>query len=142
MDDATDAAKAVSAAKDLIGQSYKIIIGTTSSGNALQLAPLAEQNRILYISGPAAVDAITGANRYTFRSGRQSYQDTLAAKEILGRAAGRKITVFAQDTAFGQGNVAAVRTCSAPAATPSRRSSSRPRRTTSHRSHSRRRSQP
>ena len=109
VDDATDAAKAVSAAKDLIGQGYKIIVGTTSSGNALQLAPLAEQNRILYISGPAAVDAITGMNRYTFRSGRQSYQDTLAAKEILGRGAGRKITVFAQDTAFGQGNVVAVR---------------------------------
>ncbi len=109
VDDATDAAKAVSAAKDLIGQGYKIIVGTASSGIALQLAPLAEQNRILYISGPAAVDAITGMNRYTFRSGRQSYQDTLAAKEILGRGVGRKITVFAQDTAFGQGNVAAVR---------------------------------
>jgi branched-chain amino acid transport system substrate-binding protein len=109
VDDGTDAAKAVSAAKDLIGQGYKIIIGTTSSGNALQLAPLAEQNKILYISGPAAVDAITGANRYTFRSGRQSYQDTLAAKEILGRGVGRKITVFAQDTAFGAGTVAAVR---------------------------------
>ena len=109
VDDATDAAKAVSAAKDLIGQGYKIIAGTASSGIALQLAPLAEQNRILYISGPAAVDAITGMNRYTFRSGRQSYQDTLAAKEILGRGVGRKITVFAQDTAFGQGNVVAVR---------------------------------
>jgi branched-chain amino acid transport system substrate-binding protein len=109
VDDATDAAKAVTATKDLIGQGYKIIVGTTSSGNALQLAPLAQQNRVLYISGPAAVDAITGMNRYTFRSGRQSYQDTLAAKEILGRGVGRKITVFAQDTAFGQGNVAAVR---------------------------------
>jgi branched-chain amino acid transport system substrate-binding protein len=109
VDDGTDAAKAVSAAKDLIGQGYKIIIGTTSSGNALQLAPLAEQNKILYISGPAASDAVTGANRYTFRSGRQTYQDILAAKEILGAGVGRKVVVFAQDTAFGQGNVAAVR---------------------------------
>ena len=78
VDDAGDAAKAVSAAKDLIGQGYKIIAGTVSSGVALQLAPLAEQNRVLYISGPAATDAITGANRYTFRSGRQSTQDVLA----------------------------------------------------------------
>ena len=109
VDDATDAAKAVSATKDLIGQGYKIIIGTTSSGNALQLAPLAEQNRTLYISGPAAVDNVTGANRYTFRSGRQTYQDILAAKEILGGGVGRRVVVFAQDTAFGQGNVAAVR---------------------------------
>src|SRR5437764_2604381 len=70
-DDGTDPAKAVSAAKDLIGKGYKIIVGTASSGIALQLAPLAAQNQILYISGPAAADAITGQNRYTFRAGRQ-----------------------------------------------------------------------
>ena len=109
VDDGGDPAKAVSAAKDLIGQGYKIIGGTVSSGVALQVAPLAAQNRVLYISGPAATDAITGANRYTFRSGRQSLQDVLAVREILGRNTGRRIVVFAQDSAFGQGNVAAVR---------------------------------
>jgi branched-chain amino acid transport system substrate-binding protein len=109
VDDAGDPAKAVSAAKDLIGQGYKILGGSTSSGVALQVAPLAEQNKVLFISGPAATDAITGANRYTFRSGRQSLQDVLAVKEILGKGVGKKITVFAQDSAFGQGNVAAVR---------------------------------
>jgi branched-chain amino acid transport system substrate-binding protein len=108
VDDAGDPAKAVSAAKDLIGRGYKILGGSVSSGVALQMAPLAEQNKVLFISGPAATDLITGANRYTFRSGRQSYQDVLAAKEILGRGVGRKIVVFAQDSAFGQGNFAAV----------------------------------
>jgi branched-chain amino acid transport system substrate-binding protein len=110
VDDATDPAKAVSAARDLIGRGYKIIGGSVSSGVALQVAPLAEQNRVLFISGPAATDAITGINRYTFRSGRQTIQDTLAIREILGRTTGRRIVVFAQDSAFGQGNVAAVRT--------------------------------
>jgi branched-chain amino acid transport system substrate-binding protein len=109
VDDATDPAKAVSAAKDLIGQGYKIIGGSTSSGSALQIAPLAEQNKVLNISGPAANDLVTGANRYTFRSGRQSTQDVLAVREILGKTTGRRIVVFAQDSAFGQGNVAAVR---------------------------------
>ena len=109
VDDATDPAKAVSAFKDLVGQGFKIITGTVSSGVALQLAPLAEQNQVLYISGPAASDAITGANRYTFRSGRQSIQDVLTVKEILGAGVGKRITVFAQDSAFGQGNLAAVR---------------------------------
>ena len=108
-DDATNPATAVSAAKDLIGQGYKIIVGSTSSAVALQVAPLADQNHILFISGPAASDAITGVNRYTFRSGRQSYQDVLAADSFLGKNPGRKIVVFAQDYAFGQGNVAAVR---------------------------------
>src|SRR5919106_2503517 len=110
VDDGTDPAKAVSAAKDLIGQGYKIIGGSVSSGVALQVAPLAAQNQVLFISGPAATDAITGINRYTFRSGRQTIQDTLAIREILGRTTGRRIVVFAQDSAFGQGNVAAVRT--------------------------------
>jgi branched-chain amino acid transport system substrate-binding protein len=109
VDDGTDPAKAVSAFKDLVGQGYKIIVGSVSSGVALQVAPLAAQNQVLYISGPAATDAITGANRFTFRSGRQSIQDVLTAKEILGKGVGKRIVVFAQDSAFGQGNVAAVR---------------------------------
>jgi branched-chain amino acid transport system substrate-binding protein len=107
-DDGTDPTKAVSAAKDLIGQGVKIIAGTESSGVALQLAPLADQNHVLYISGPAASDAVTGLNRYTFRSGRQSWQDTLTADSFLS-GVGKKIVVLAQDSAFGQGNVAAVR---------------------------------
>ena len=110
VDDATDAAKAVAAGKDLIGQGYKILAGSVSSGIALQMGPLAAQNRILYISGPAASDAVTGLNRYTFRSGRQSYQDVLdAAAFIPKNQVGRKVVVFAEDTAFGASNVAAVR---------------------------------
>jgi branched-chain amino acid transport system substrate-binding protein len=114
VDDATDPAKAVTAAKDLIGQGYKIIAGSTSSGAALAVAPIAAQNKVLFISGPAANDAITGANRYTFRSGRQSTQDVIAVKGIVGKVPGKKIVVFAQDSAFGQGNVTAVRNVLAP----------------------------
>ena len=108
VDDAGDPAKAVSAAKDLIGQGFKILAGSVSSGVALQMAPLAEQNKVLFISGPAAIDAITGINRYTFRSGRQSYQDVLAASSFLGGGGGKVVNVFAQDSAFGAGNAAAV----------------------------------
>lgn len=109
VDDATDPAKAVSGAKDLIGKGYKIIAGSVSSGAALQVAPLAEQNKILFISGPAATDAITGINKYTFRSGRQTYQDVKASTAFLKGAVGKNVVVFAQDTAFGQGNFAVVR---------------------------------
>ena len=108
VDDAGDPAKAVSAAKDLIGKGYKILAGTASSGVALQMAPLAQQNNILYISGPAATDALQGINKNTFRSGRQSYQDVLAASSYLGGGAGKNVVVFAQDSAFGQGNYLAV----------------------------------
>lgn len=107
-DDAGDPGKAVSAAKNLIGKGYKVLAGTTDSGVALQMAPLAAQNKVLYISGPAATDAVTGINDYTFRSGRQSYQDILTAGAMLGDAEGKKVTVLAQDSTFGQANVAAV----------------------------------
>jgi branched-chain amino acid transport system substrate-binding protein len=107
-DDAGDPAKAVAAAKDLVGQGYKIIAGATSSGVALQLAPLAAENHILFISGPAAADAITGNNRYTFRSGRQTYQDVATSAAVVGNVRGKKILVLAQDTAFGQANFKAV----------------------------------
>jgi len=108
VDDATDPVKAVAAGKDLIGKGYKILAGSVSSGVALQMAPLADQNKVLFISGPAATDAVTGINKYTFRSGRQSYQDVLAASSFLGGGGGKNVTVFAQDSAFGLGNVLAV----------------------------------
>jgi branched-chain amino acid transport system substrate-binding protein len=108
-DDAGDPATAVSAAKGLIGKGYKILAGSTSSGVALQVAPLAAQNKVLFIDGPAAADGVTGINKYTFRSGRQSYQDVLTAQSFIGEPAGKKVVVFAQDSAFGQANVAAVK---------------------------------
>ena len=107
VDDGTDAVKAVAAGKDLIGKGYKLLAGSVSSAVALQMAPLAEQNKVLFISGPAATDAITGINKYTFRSGRQTYQDVKTAATFL-KGVGRNVTVFAQDSVFGNGNVAAV----------------------------------
>jgi branched-chain amino acid transport system substrate-binding protein len=109
VDDAGDPAKAVSAAKDLIGKGTKILAGSTASGVGLAVAPIAAQNKVLFISGPAATDGITAANKYTFRSGRQSYQDVLTAKSFIGDASGKKVLVFAQDSAFGQANAAAVK---------------------------------
>jgi len=107
-DDAGDPTKAVSAAKDLIGQGFKIIAGSTSSGVALQMAPLAQQNQVLFISGPAATDAVTGLNKYTFRSGRQTYQDVATSVDVVGNVHGKKVLVVAQDSAFGQANFKAV----------------------------------
>jgi branched-chain amino acid transport system substrate-binding protein len=108
-DDKTDPATGVSAMKQFIGEGFKIIAGATSSGVALQEAPIAAQNQVLFISGPAASDAVTGINRYTFRSGRQTYQDVATAATYLGKTAGKNVLVFAQDSAFGQGNFAAVK---------------------------------
>ena len=107
-DDQGNPDAAVSKAKDFIGQGYQILAGTVVSGIATALAEQAAQNEILYVSAPAAADAITGVNDYTFRSGRQTYQDVATAGTFIGDPAGKKVVVFAQDTAFGQGNLAGV----------------------------------
>jgi branched-chain amino acid transport system substrate-binding protein len=107
-DDGGDPDKAVNVAKDLIGKDYKILAGTVVSGIALKLAEQAEQNKVLYISGPAATDALQGINDYTFRSGRQSLQDVATAGTFVEDLEGKKVVVFGQDNAFGQGNLAAV----------------------------------
>lgn len=106
-DDGGDPDKAVAAAKEAIGNGTKIMAGTVSSGVAGTLIEQAEQNKVLYISGPAAGDFITGANRYTFRSGRQSLQDVATVSGQISD--GSKVMVFAQNNAFGQGNVAAAK---------------------------------
>lgn len=108
VDDQGNPDTAVTQAKDLIGQGFQILAGSAASGVALQVAEQASQNNVLFISGPAAADAVTGINEQTFRSGRQTYQDVATAATFLDEIDGSKIVVFAQDNAFGQGNVASV----------------------------------
>jgi len=107
LDDGGDPATAITHATELVGNGVSIIAGTVVSGVAIQMASFAEENNILYISGPAASDAITGINRNTFRSGRQSYQDVATAASLIEGDSGT-VLVFAQDTEFGAANVAAV----------------------------------
>ena len=101
-DDAGDPDTAVGVAKELIGQGVNILAGSASSGVAAAVAEQAGQNKVLFISGPAAADALTGVNAYTFRSGRQSAQDVATAGTFLGDLTGKTVTVFAQNNAFGK----------------------------------------
>lgn len=108
-DDAGDPDTAVNIAKELIGEGVTILAGSASSGVALAVAEQAAQNQVLFLSGPAAADAVTGINDYTFRTGRQSAQDVATAGTFLDDISGKTVTVFAQNNAFGQGNEAAVK---------------------------------
>jgi branched-chain amino acid transport system substrate-binding protein len=102
-DDQDNPTTAASDFKSLVGAGYKIIGGTGDSGIADELAPLAAQNKVIYISGAAADDELTGINRYTFRSGRQAYQDVQAATSyVKALGTGKSILVLGQDYAFGQ----------------------------------------
>lgn len=107
-DKTSDVAGATAAFKDLVGKGAKVIAGTCSSATALALAPLAKANNVIYMPGPAAVDDLSGVNRWTFRTGRQSQQDVKGALSFLGDVSGEKIITLAEDYAFGIGNAAAV----------------------------------
>jgi branched-chain amino acid transport system substrate-binding protein len=108
-DDGADPASATATFKEMVGNGTKIITGTASSGVALTLAPLAQQNKILYISGPAKSDLVTSsANKYVFRAGNSSSQD-LAPLAGIKPVAGKKFVLFVEDNAFGAGNIAAAR---------------------------------
>ena len=113
-DDGADPASATASFKEMVGNGTKIITGTASSGVALTLAPLAQQNKVLYISGPAKNDLVTSAaNKYVFRSDNSSTQD-LAPLAGIKPISGRKVVLFVEDNAFGAGNIAAAKALMGP----------------------------
>src|SRR5260370_11357019 len=72
-------------AKSLLEQAYAddkvdLAIGTTASGSALAMLPIAEDARKVLIVEPAVADSITGEkeDRYIFRTSPNSTQDPLA----------------------------------------------------------------
>jgi branched-chain amino acid transport system substrate-binding protein len=85
-----------------------IAIGTSASGAALAMLPVAEENKKVLIVEPAVADQITGEkwNRYIFRTGRNSSQDAIANAVAIGKP-GVTIATLGQDNAFGKDGVAA-----------------------------------
>ena len=78
-----------------------IAVGTTSSGSALAMLPVAREYKKVLIIEPAVADAITGDkwNKYIFRTARSSMQDALAAASTLKSGS---IGFLTQDYAFGR----------------------------------------
>ena len=108
-DDGADPVTATTAFKELVGKGTNIIVGTASSPVGLTLAPLAAQNKVLYISGLAKNDYITTpANKYVFRSGNTSQQD-VAPLTKLSPMRGKKFTLFVEENSFGLGSLIAAK---------------------------------
>ena len=102
-------------AKSLLEQAYEddkvaLAVGTTSSGAALAMLPVAEENKRILIVEPAVADSITGDkwNRYVFRTARNSTQDALATAVAFGTGE-VAVATLAQDYAFGRDGVAALK---------------------------------
>jgi branched-chain amino acid transport system substrate-binding protein len=85
-----------------------IAVGTSSSGSAIAMLPIAAEYKKVLIVEPAVADAITGAkwNKYIFRTARSSMQDGLAAASTFKQGS---VAFLAQDYAFGKDAVAAAR---------------------------------
>lgn len=85
-----------------------IIVGPTSSADALAILGLAEEYERVFILEPAAADVLTGpqANRFVFRTGRNTAHDAEAmASVITFNVPGARVATFAPDTAFGRAGV-------------------------------------
>lgn len=94
--------------KSLLAAAYgddkvDIAVGTTGSGVALAMLPVAEEYKKILLVEPAVADSITGDkwNRYIFRTGRNSSQDALANAAAFDQP-GVSIATLAQDYAFGR----------------------------------------
>lgn len=85
-----------------------IAVGTSSSGSALAMLPVAAEYKKVLVVEPAVADAITGEkwNRYVFRTARNSMQDALAAASTLKSGS---VAFLAQDYAFGRDAVKAAK---------------------------------
>jgi len=105
-DNASNPETGVSQARELIeAEGAEILVGNISSGVALAVSPVAEENDVIFIAEPAAAPQITGANfsPHTFRTSRTSYQDAL----VMGNGLldmGETFVQIAPDYAFGIGS--------------------------------------
>jgi len=84
------------------------LVGSSSSGDTLAVAPLAEEFEKIFVVEPAAADSITADNwnPYIFRTARNSSQDAIAAALAIARP-GVTIATLAPDYSFGRDGVAA-----------------------------------
>ncbi len=85
-----------------------IAVGTSSSGSAIAMLPVALEYKKVLVVEPAVADAITGDkwNRYIFRTARNSMQDAMAAAIVSPAGS---YAFLAQDYAFGRDAVKAAK---------------------------------
>jgi ABC-type branched-subunit amino acid transport system substrate-binding protein len=105
-DNASDPETGVNQARELIeAEGAEIIVGNISSGVALAVMPVVEENDVIFIAEPAAAPQITADNfsPNTFRTSRTSYQDALVMGNGLLEM-GETFVQIAPDYAFGIGS--------------------------------------
>ena len=86
-----------------------IAVGTSWSGGALAMTPVAQEYKRLLFIDPAIADSLTGKdwNRYIFRAIRNTTQDAMAALAALKE--GDNLAFLAVDDLYGRDGVSALK---------------------------------
>lgn len=97
------------AARELIeAEGVEVLMGVVSSGIALQVQQIADENGVVFFAAPAASPAITGENfnEHTFRVCRNAAQDSTVLADWAIENVGTNYLILAEDYAFGQATAA------------------------------------
>lgn len=105
-DNASDPTIGATQARELLERDgAEVLVGAPSSGVTTQIMPLALDQDVILMAGPAASPTITSTdfNLNTFRACRNSFQDALTLATVLPDLGVQKVFVFGADTVFGRG---------------------------------------
>jgi branched-chain amino acid transport system substrate-binding protein len=104
-DDASDPAKAVEKTKSLITVAkVPVVIGGVTSTLALAIAPVCEENKIVFLSPAASTPKLSDAGAYVFRNyPSDTLEGKVMAEYAVRHMSVRDVAVFYIDNEYGQG---------------------------------------
>ncbi|MGW6459042.1 ABC transporter substrate-binding protein [Streptomyces sp. NPDC055078] len=106
-DSTGDPTTAVSVAKDQIAKGSQFVLGTITSGESIQLAPLAAKEKVIFMP-MATTSTLLGVNKYTFPSNFSDVQNVLTMLGAVGDVQGKRVQVVTHDNTYGKASLAAV----------------------------------
>ncbi|MCC7207803.1 MAG: substrate-binding domain-containing protein [Anaerolineae bacterium] len=109
-DNASDPTIGATQARELLERDgAEVLVGAPSSGVTTQVMPIALDQDVILMAGPAASPTITSTdfNLNVFRACRNSFQDALTLASVLPDLGVKKVFVFGADSVFGRGTAAA-----------------------------------
>jgi branched-chain amino acid transport system substrate-binding protein len=107
--DNSNPATGLSAAKELLSNGVKMIVGPASSAVVIPVAQLAMQNNAVFIAGQTGTADIDGMGPGIFRSSPTTPQLNSAVLQSAAKAGDKTLLYLGQDYAYGQGAVASLK---------------------------------
>jgi branched-chain amino acid transport system substrate-binding protein len=111
VDDFCDPQQAVAAAKKLVADGVRFVVGHQCSGAAIPASEIYEQAGVIFISPKSTNPRLTSRGlKYTFRTcGRDDLQGKMIADHIAEKWSGADVAIIHDGQAYGQGLAEQVR---------------------------------